>query len=65
MQLTIEERRKAMCNLNPKMCGGRPTEVFSRVTGFYRPTRQYNKGKTEEYLHRKNYVLRGEETHGE
>ncbi len=29
-----------------------PTEVFSRVSGYFRPVRQWNKGKQEEFLER-------------
>ena len=32
-------------------------EVFSRVTGFYRPVQSWNKGKTEEFKNRKTYCL--------
>ncbi len=31
------------------------TEVWSRVTGFYRPTSCYNKSKQEEYRLRKTF----------
>lgn len=30
-------------------------EVFSRVTGFFRPVQAWNKGKTEEFKDRKSY----------
>ncbi len=29
-----------------------PTEVFSRVSGYFRPVSQWNKGKQEEFLER-------------
>ena len=32
-------------------------EVFSRVTGFFRPVQSWNKGKTEEFKHRKTYNI--------
>ena len=32
-------------------------EVFSRVTGFYRPVQSWNKGKTSEFHDRKRYDL--------
>ena len=36
-----------------------PTEVFSRVCGYYRPVGQWNKGKQEEFGMRKGMkVLR-------
>ena len=31
------------------------TEVYSRVTGFFRPVQQFNKGKRAEYHDRKTY----------
>ena len=33
------------------------TEVYSRITGYYRPIQNWNDGKTEEYNERKEYVL--------
>ena len=30
-------------------------EVFSRVTGFFRPVQSWNKGKTEEFKDRRTY----------
>lgn len=36
------------------MCGG-PTEVYSRITGYYRPVQNWNDGKVEEYHARKVY----------
>jgi ribonucleoside-triphosphate reductase len=32
-------------------------EVFSRVTGFYRPVQSWNKGKASEFSDRKKYDL--------
>lgn len=29
-----------------------PTEIYSRVSGYFRPTRQWNKGKREEFEER-------------
>ena len=34
---------------------GRKTEVYSRITGYYRPVQNWNDGKTEEYKHRLTY----------
>jgi ribonucleoside-triphosphate reductase len=36
---------------------GKPTEVYSRITGYYRPVQNWNDGKTEEYKERKLYNL--------
>ena len=35
-------------------CGG-PTEVYSRITGYYRPVQNWNDGKSQEYKDRKVY----------
>ena len=37
-------------------CGGK-TEVYSRITGYYRPVQNWNDGKTQEYKDRKTYDL--------
>jgi len=34
---------------------GKDAEVYSRITGYYRPVRNWNKGKEEEYKERKVY----------
>lgn len=46
-----------------------PCEVYSRVCGFYRPVKQFNLGKQEEYKERKTFnvdkalkILDGENT---
>lgn len=36
---------------------GEKTEVYSRITGYYRPIQNWNDGKTEEFKGRKEYVL--------
>lgn len=35
-------------------CGSR-TEVYSRITGYYRPVQNWNDGKSQEYRDRKTY----------
>ena len=35
-------------------CGG-DTEVYSRITGYYRPVQNWNDGKTQEFKERKTY----------
>ena len=35
---------------------GKKTEVYSRITGYYRPVQNWNDGKSQEYKDRKNYV---------
>lgn len=39
-----------------KICG-LPCEVFSRVTGYFRPVANWNKGKKQEFKDRKVYDL--------
>ena len=34
-----------------------PTEIYSRVVGYFRPTSQWNKGKQAEFDDRKPYVI--------
>lgn len=45
-------------------CGAR-TEVYSRITGYYRPIQNWNDGKSEEFLNRKTYDIKNSKlTHG-
>ncbi|MGI6362074.1 MAG: ribonucleoside triphosphate reductase [Bacillota bacterium] len=37
-------------------CGGK-TEIYSRITGYYRPVKNWNEGKTQEFKDRKVYDL--------
>jgi len=44
-------------------CGGR-TEIYSRITGYYRPVNNWNDGKSQEYKERKTYdISKSEFTH--
>lgn len=36
---------------------GEPTEVYSRITGYYRPVQAWNDGKTQEFAERKTYNI--------
>ena len=36
---------------------GRKTEVYSRITGYYRPVQNWNDGKSQEYQDRKTYQV--------
>jgi ribonucleoside-triphosphate reductase len=38
-------------------CCGMKTEVYSRITGYYRPVQNWNEGKSQEYRERRTYVL--------
>jgi len=45
-------------------CGG-VTEVYSRITGYYRPVQNWNDGKSQEYKERKVYdIANSKLTHG-
>lgn len=39
---------------------GKETEVYSRITGYYRPIKNWNDGKAQEFLERTEYVLEKE-----
>ena len=36
---------------------GKAAEVYSRITGYYRPVQNWNVGKTQEYKNRKTYIV--------
>ena len=36
---------------------GCETEVYSRITGYYRPVKNFNDGKAQEFKDRKEYVI--------
>ncbi len=36
---------------------GAPTEVWSRITGYYRPVQNWNDGKVQEFKHRREYAV--------
>ncbi len=38
---------------------GAETEVYSRITGYYRPVKNWNAGKTQEFKDRKTYKVEG------
>ncbi len=41
---------------NCPICG-KETEVYSRITGYYRPVKNWNDGKAQEYIERKTYDI--------
>ena len=47
--LAGEQRKCPVC--------GRSTEVYSRITGYYRPVQNWNDGKVEEFKMRKTYDI--------
>ncbi len=48
IQQELSAAREALSNAE-----GTPTEVYSRIVGYYRSVRNWNKGKREEYKERK------------
>lgn len=42
---------------------GEPTEVYSRITGYYRPVQNWNDGKAQEFRQRKLYDLAISDSH--
>ena len=55
--LVGEQRKCPVC--------GRSTEVYSRITGYYRPVQNWNDGKVEEFKMRKTYDIAGSVYKGE
>ena len=45
----MKEERIAQCNM--------PTEVYSRVVGYFRPVQSWNEGKKAEFKDRKSYII--------
>jgi anaerobic ribonucleoside-triphosphate reductase len=35
-----------------------PCEVYSRIVGYFRPIRNWNKGKRQEFVERKEYQVK-------
>ncbi len=44
------------------ICGGK-TEVYSRITGYYRPVQNWNDGKAQEFKDRKVYDVKNSKLH--
>ncbi len=42
---------------SPNACG-EPCEVYSRVTGYFRPVSNWNHGKKEEFNNRKTFEIK-------
>ncbi len=43
---------------------GKPAEVYSRITGYYRPVQNWNDGKAEEYRERRLYDMKNQSRRG-
>lgn len=44
---------------------GEPTEVYSRITGYYRPVQNWNDGKTQEFKDRRTYDIANSVLHAD
>ena len=44
---------------------GKKTEVYSRITGYYRPVANWNDGKSQEFVDRKTYDISNSHLNGE
>ena len=47
----IETLKTGLANVQ-----GTPTEIYTRIVGYYRSLTNWNKGKREEYLHRRTFA---------
>ena len=52
--ISLKYLTKSRAEMEKKKCY---VEVFSRVTGFFRPVQSWNKGKTEEFKDRKKFSI--------
>lgn len=48
----IEELENSLLNVRGTEC-----EVYSRIVGYFRPVKQWNNGKQEEYADREEYMF--------
>ncbi len=55
IEADIAATKEALANVQ-----GTTTEVYARIVGYYRAVRNWNKGKRDEFNHRKLFVYNGE-----
>ncbi|MBO5137278.1 MAG: hypothetical protein J6B81_02100 [Spirochaetaceae bacterium] len=58
IEAEIKRTKDALANVQ-----GTETEVYARIVGYYRSVRNWNKGKRDEYNHRKQFVYTGDEVY--
>lgn len=58
IEAEIEKTKEALSQVR-----GTETEVYARIVGYYRSVRNWNKGKREEYNHRKQFVYEQTPSH--
>jgi len=49
---------KACHQKDPTLRNYQETEYYSRIVGYYRPIKAWNKGKSEEYKDRKEFKIK-------
>ncbi len=56
---TLEEIEKDLAAAKQELAGakGTPTEVYSRIVGYYRSVKNWNRGKREEFGERKLFTV--------
>jgi hypothetical protein len=59
---TIKQINHEISLLNTQLeyLKGRPCEVYTRIVGYYRSVKWWNKGKQEEYKKRLPFKIKGE-----
>jgi hypothetical protein len=57
VETNVETIEKKIASLKEelKQVTGTPTEVYTRIVGYYRSVKNWNKGKREEYSLRREY----------
>jgi ribonucleoside-triphosphate reductase len=58
VEAELAAAKEALANVR-----GTETEVYARIVGYYRSVRNWNKGKRDEYNHRKQFVYEGTPSH--
>ncbi len=58
VEAEIEETKKLLSDVH-----GTETEVYARIVGYYRAVKHWNKGKADEFKHRKLFVLNENESY--
>lgn len=56
---TLQEIDKDIAETKAAELTGTPTEVYTRIVGYYRSLRNWNRGKRQEYTERKHFEPSG------
>jgi anaerobic ribonucleoside-triphosphate reductase len=57
--MSIEQINAKILNLKNELenVHGTECEVYARIVGYYRSVKNWNAGKSEEYKHRKSFII--------